>query len=189
MPYAYVRDVWNESTLTPDTYGWAFALCFKTSPTFNLTDTSIAYYETYRAEISSGKGSIGNVSLHAQAISDTGASNNFTFYLDHSWYNFTSDDDSTGSTGFYNGTSTNFDHGFGRSWDLSSGAPENLTITIYRENWIIHTVNSTDIHIQNPEVIQQITLHRYGNGFLYNTAILQDELDKINPFFPELKLL
>src|SRR5665647_1730310 len=38
LPYAYVRDFWNTTTQTDDTYGWVFALAFKTSPNFNVAD-------------------------------------------------------------------------------------------------------------------------------------------------------
>ncbi len=211
MPYAYVRNVWDNSTLTQDTYGWAFAFTFKTSPTFELSNDSVVYYyETYRAELTSEKGSIANISLKAWTTSDTfvsntnksvsvsttytsenitdaSTSNDFILYLDQSWYNFTYGD-TEGRAGAYNGTATNYRNGFGGNWNLSSDAPESLTLTIYRENWIIRTANSTDIHTANPEAIQTIQLQRYGNGFIYNTAIPQDEMDKINPLFPGLKI-
>jgi hypothetical protein len=188
MQYAYVRDVWNSSTLTSDTYGWAFKLSFKTSPTFNLTDDSVAYYETYRAELASEKGSIGNMTLSALATSNIGLNNNFTVYIDQ-WYNYTNDDKGgAGRSGWYNGTTINTKVGCGENWDLTSGEPQTLTITVYRQNWIIRTINTTEIHNGNPEPILQIPLQRYRNGFIYNTAIPQDELDKINPFFPELKM-
>ncbi len=211
MPYAYVRDVWDNSTLTHDTYGWAYAFTFKTSPAFELTNDSVAYYETYRAELTSEKGSIANMSLKAWAtsytpesntngsvsvstsytsenFSDASASNIFALYLDQSWYNFTYGDTEGRAGGDYNGIATNYRNGFGENWDLSSGAPESLTLTIYRENWIIRTLNSTEIHTASPEPVQTIQLQRYGNGFIYNTAIPQEEMDKINPLFPGLKI-
>ncbi len=212
MPYAYVRNVWDNSTLTDDTYGWAFAFTFKTSPTFELTNGSVAYYyETYRAELTSEKGSIANITLPVWTTSDTPVSNtngsgsvstsytsenisdasasndNFALYFDQNWYNFTYGDTS-GRAGPYDGVATNYRNGFGENWDLSSGAPETLTLTIYRENWIIRTPNSTEIHTASPEAIQTIQLQRYGNGFIYNTAIPQNEMDMINPLFPGLKI-
>ena len=189
MSYAYVRDIWNSSTLTDDTYGWAFALAFKTSPNFDVADLdSKVIYETYRAELTSEKGSIGNITISTFATPNTYPPMNFSLYLNQ-WYNFTDSKDSAGRAGWDNGTSTGFRNGFEENWDLSTGEPQTLTITIYRENWIIHSVNSTEIYHANPQVIQQFQLQKYGNGFLYNTAIPQNELDQINPMFPALKML
>ncbi|MCW3998977.1 MAG: hypothetical protein NWE93_01905 [Candidatus Bathyarchaeota archaeon] len=211
MPYAYVRDVWDNSTLTQDTYGWAFAFTFKTSPAFELTDDSVAYYETYRAELTSEKGSIANISLKAMAtsytpqsntngsvsvstsytgenISDASALNDFALYYDQSWHNFTYGDTEGSAGGYNDSVATNYRNGFGDNWNLSSGSPESLTLTIYRETWIIRTVNSTEIHVAGPEAIQTIQLQRYGNGFIYNTVIPQDEMDAINPLFPAYKI-
>ena len=189
LPYAYVRDFWNTTTQTNDTYGWVFALAFKTSPNFNVADLdSKVIYETYRAELSSEKGSIGNITLSTFATPNTNPPINFTLYLDQ-WYNFTETKDSNGRTGWDNGTSIGFKNGFGENWDLNLGTPETLTITVYRDSWIIRNGNFTEIHKANPEAIQQIQLQKYGNVFLYNTAIPQDELDKINPLFPALKML
>jgi hypothetical protein len=189
LSYAYVRNCWDNSTLTNDTYGWAFALAFKTSPNFNVSDIdSKVIYETYRAELSSENGSIGNITLSTYAKSNTIPPMNFSLYLD-GWYNFTENKGSGGLSGWDNGTSTGFRNGPGENWDLSSGIPEMLTITVYRDNWIIRNGNSTEIHKASPEAIQQIQLQKYGNGFLYNTAIPQNELDQINPFFPALKML
>jgi len=108
-------------------------------------------------------------------------------YLDQ-WYNFSDSKDSAGRAGSENGASIGFKNGFGENWDLTSGEPQTLTITIYRDTWIIRSVNSTEIFKSNPEAIQQVQLQKYGNGFLYNTAIPQNELDTINPLFPALKM-
>ena len=189
MSYAYIRDVWDNSTLTPDTYGWAFALAFTTSPNFDVADLdSKVIYETYRAELTTEKGSIGNITLSTFAIGSNSPPMNFSFYLNQ-WYNLTGSKDCAGRAGSANGNSTGFRNGADENWDLSTGEPQTLTITIYRENWIIHSVNSTEIYHANPQVIQQFQLQKYGNGFLYNTAIPQNELDKINPLFPALKML
>jgi hypothetical protein len=189
MSYAYIRDVWNNNTLTADTYGWAFALAFKTSPNFDVADLdSKVIYETYRVELTSETGSIGNITISTFATPNTSPPMNFSLYLNQ-WYNFTGSKDSAGRAGWDNGTSTGFRNGAGENWDLSTGEPQTLTITVYRDNWIIHSTNSTEIYHAAPETVQQFQLQRYRNGFLYNTAIPQNELDKINPLFPALKML
>jgi hypothetical protein len=188
MSYAYIRDVWDNSTLTDDTYGWAFALGFTTSPTFDVADLdSKVIFETYRAELTSEKGSIGNITLSTFATPNTSPPMNFSFYLNQ-WYNLTGSKECAGRAGSNNGTSTGFRNGADENWDLSTGEPQTLTITIYRDNCIIHSVNSTEIYHATPEAVQQFQLQKYGNGFLYNTAIPQNELDEINPMFPALKM-
>jgi hypothetical protein len=188
MSYAYIRDVWNSSTLTNDTYGWAFALAFTTSPNFDIADLdSKVIFETYRAELTTEKGSIGNITLSTFATPDTSPPMNFSLYLNQ-WYNLTGNKECAGRAGSNNGTSTGFRNGADENWDLSTGEPQTLTITVYRDNCIIHSVNSTELYNTNAEVIQQFQLQKYGNGFLYNTAIPQNKLDKINPMFPVLEM-
>ena len=188
MSYAYIRDVWNSSTLTDDTYGWAFALAFTSSPNFDVAflDSQVIF-ETYRAELTSEKGSIGNITLSTFATPNTSPPMNFSLYINQ-WYNLTGSKECAGRAGFNNGTSTGFRNGADENWDLSTGEPQTLTITIYRDNCIIHSVNATEIYHADPEVVQQFQLQKYGNGFLHNTAIPQNELDTINPMFPELKM-
>jgi hypothetical protein len=188
MSYAYIRDVWNSSTLTDDTYGWAFALAFTSSPNFDVAflDSQVIF-ETYRAELTSEKGSIGNITLSTFATPNTSPPMNFSLYINQ-WYNLTGSKECAGRAGSNNGTSTGFRNGADENWDLSTGEPQTLTITIYRDNCIFHSVNSTEIYNADPEVVQQFQLQKYGNGFLHNTAIPQNELDTINPMFPALKM-
>lgn len=191
MSYVYVRNVWDNNTLKNDTYGWAFSVIFKTSPNFDLTDESVAYYETYRAELSSDGISIGNISLSAMATAGiNGPPANLTFFLDN-WYNFTFGIDKSpiGREGPYNGTAQNYKNGYDDNWNLTTGEPPTLTMKIYRENTIMRTLNTTQIYSdKNPEPIIQFQLIRYRDGFLYNTAIPMQELDQINPFFARSKI-
>ncbi len=192
MSYAYVRNVWDNNTLTNDTYGWAFSVIFKTAPNFDLTDDSVAYYETYRVELSSDGTSIGNITLSAMATTGiNGPPANFTFFL-NDWYIFTileNDKGPVGREGPYNGTALNFKHGYDDNWNLSTAQPETLTMKIYRQNTIMRTLNTTEIYSdENPEPIMQYQLIRYRDGYLYNTAIPMQELDQINPFFARPKM-
>jgi hypothetical protein len=190
MPYAYVRNVWDNTTLTNDTYGWAFSVLFKTTPISDLTDDSVAYYETYRAELSSNDVSIGNISLNAMATTGINGPANLTFFLDN-WYNFSLENDKGpwGRTGPYNSTALNNKNGYDSNWNLTAGEPQSLTMKIYRENSITRTLNSTQIYVnENPEPIMQIELISYRDGYLYNTGIPMYELDQINPLFPMLKM-
>ncbi len=191
MPYAYVRNVWDNNTLTNDTSGAAFMVCFKTSPKFDLTDDLVAYAETYRAEIYTDKVSIGNITLRSYAISPSGINQNnkidniTSFLMD--WSNIETDDKATAeaTSAWSNGTSKIYRNGYDNNWNLTTGAPQSLTMKIYRENSMIRTINSTQIILdENPEPIMQFDLTRYRDGYLYNTDIPMQELDKINPLSP-----
>lgn len=190
LPYAYIGNYWdNNTTPTDQTYGWVFALAFRTSPNFDLsTMNANVVYETYRAEVSSEKGPVGNITLSTFAKSASLAPMNFSIYLG-GWYNFTDSKDASGQSTWENGTAVGFKNGFGENWNRSQGAPETLYITVYRDNWILVNENSTVIHQASPEAILRIQLQRYHDGFLYNTAIPQNELDQINPLFPAQKML
>ena len=197
VPYAYVRNVWDNSTLTNDTNGEAFSVGFETSPNFDLTDELVAYYETYRAEICADGVSIGNITMRSFAISPSGINannklDNITAFLEE-WCNFETDERPTYVAlrgGWSNGTSQTFRTGFADNWNLTTGQPESLTMKIYRENFMIRTVNSTQIILnENSEPIMQFELTRYRDGYLYNTAIPLQELDQINPLFPMPKIL
>ncbi|XHH09020.1 MAG: hypothetical protein ACFCUE_15875 [Candidatus Bathyarchaeia archaeon] len=192
MAYAYVRNVWDNTTLTNETYGWAFSFVFETAPIFGLTDDSVAYYETFRAELSSDDVSIGNISLSAMATTGiNGPPANLTFFLDN-WYNYTAfetEKGPVGRAGPYNGTAQNFKNGYDYNWNLTTGQPQSLVMKIYRENSIIRTLNSTQIYSdENSEPIMQLKLIPYRDGYLYNTGIPMQELDLINPLFPMEKM-
>lgn len=58
-----------------------------------------------------------------------------------------------------------------------------LTITVHRLGWTTFTNNST-IVTQTNEVIAQIQLEKFGDGFLYNNLIPADKLSQIDPASP-----
>lgn len=191
VPYAYVRNLWDNSTLTNDTDGAAFSVGFETSPNFDLTDELVAYYETYRGEICADGVSIGNITMRSFAISPSGINennklDNITAFI-QDWCNIETDDYPTyiAIGGWSNGTSQTFKNGHDNNWTLTTGQPESLTMKIYLENSMIRTLNSTQIILnENPEPLMQLELTRYRDGYLYNTAFPQQELDQFNPLFP-----
>jgi hypothetical protein len=61
---------------------------------------------------------------------------------------------------------------------------ETLTITIYRKGWTTFTGNSTIFTSANNEIVDQIQLDKYGDGFLYNDMIPEDELSTIDLWNP-----
>jgi len=61
---------------------------------------------------------------------------------------------------------------------------ETLTITLYRKGWTTFTGNSTIFTSANNEIVGQIQLEKYGDGFLYNDMIPEDQLSTIDLWNP-----
>lgn len=67
---------------------------------------------------------------------------------------------------------------------------ETLSITVYRLGWATFTGNSTLFTSANNEIVDHIQLEKFGDGWLYNTLVPEDELsttDLLQPLsFEEL---
>jgi hypothetical protein len=61
---------------------------------------------------------------------------------------------------------------------------ETLYITIRRIGWVTFTGNSTEVTLANNEIVDQIQLEKFGDGFLYNTLVPEDELSTIDLLHP-----
>jgi hypothetical protein len=70
----------------------------------------------------------------------------------------------------------------------SSGAPSTITLTLQRVGW--WTVKDGSVSIAaNPErdeVLLQVQLEAFGDGFLYNELVPEEKLAQIDPFDPPL---
>ena len=70
----------------------------------------------------------------------------------------------------------------------SSGAPSKITLTLQRVGW--WTVKDGSVSItanpENDEVLLQVQLEVFGDGFLYNTLVPEDKLAQIDLFAPLL---
>jgi len=61
---------------------------------------------------------------------------------------------------------------------------ETLSITIYRIGWVTFTGNSTVVTLANNEIVDQIQLEKFGDGWLYNNLVPEDELSTIDLLDP-----
>lgn len=57
---------------------------------------------------------------------------------------------------------------------------ETLTITIRRVGWVTFTANSTLVTLANNELVEQVQLEKFGEGFLYNNVAPEEELSTID---------
>jgi len=192
IPYAYVGNYWdnNSETIAQNTYGYIYSIAFITSPNFDLqTVASDAVFEYYLVEVSSEKGSIGNVTYATEAIKDRSKPLDFILYM-HEWFGISGNStESFMMSGWGNGTSLGFRTGPGADWNRSLGEPETIFITVRRQGWIILNDNSTVAHLADSEVILEIQLEKYGYGFLYNNIIPESELSNIDPVMPQIYLM
>ena len=73
--------------------------------------------------------------------------------------------------------------------DSSFGEPETMSVQISLLGWIALRGNFTDtVILEEPDVVAEAQLEKFGDGFLYNTLIPEDELSGLDPFNPYGKL-
>jgi hypothetical protein len=200
VPYAYIANYWDNSSETNKTTSlWAwdensnrvnmlFTIALNATPNFDpQTVAQDAILENYQVEIVSDKGSVGNVTYSVYVNCNSSEPfQNFNFYRDH-WFDYNSTRDSFIMYSSINGTSITFKTGPGLDWNRSLGEPETLSINVRRQGWVILNDNSTTAYLADPEVILQIQLEKFGDGFLYNNLVPEDELSKIDPLLPNAK--
>ena len=200
VPYAYIANYWDNSIETNRTASlWAlnenpnnvkmlFTIALNATPNFDpQTVAQDAIFEIYQVEIVSDKGSVGNVTYSVYAnCNSSKLPQDFYFHRDQ-WFDANSTKDSFVMYWTINGTSVTFKMGHGLDWDRSLGEPETLSIKVRRQGWVILNNNSTTAYLADPEVILQIQLEKFGDGFLYNNLVPEDELSKIDPFLPNAK--
>lgn len=203
IPYAYVGDYWdnNSQTFSPTSVhvfymenfssdiNMIYTIAFNSTPKFDpKTIDADAIFEYYLIDVSSEKGLIGNLTYFTSVNCNSSKQyDNFHFSRDQ-WFDSNSTDAfSIASWG--NNPTLGFKCGTGTNWNHNLGEPETLFITVRRQGWVILNDNSTVAHLANPDVILQIQLEKYGDGFLYNNIIPEDELAQINPLTPQHKML
>ena len=73
--------------------------------------------------------------------------------------------------------------------DSTLGEAETMSIQVSLLGWIALRGNSTDtIILEEPKVVTEAQLEKFGDGFLYNTLIPEDQLSGIDPLNPSGKL-
>jgi len=79
--------------------------------------------------------------------------------------------------------------GGGTNWVPTFGEPETIFISVNRLGWITINGDSREtVVLSEPEVVAEAQLEKFGDGFLYNAIIPEDELSQINLLNPSGKL-
>jgi hypothetical protein len=68
----------------------------------------------------------------------------------------------------------------------SAGQPNTISVSVRRLGWLTYTGNSAQTTFAADDVIAQVQLERFGNGFLYNTVVPEDSLSQIDFFSPPI---
>jgi hypothetical protein len=63
---------------------------------------------------------------------------------------------------------------------------ETLTITIRRVGWVTIRGDSHTVTLVDNEVVEDIQLQKYGDGFIYNNIVPEDQLATIDPINPPI---
>ena len=78
-----------------------------------------------------------------------------------------------------------FSSGGSEMWEPNS-EPETISISVHRLGWFTVNGDSSEaVILSEPEVVAEIQLEKFRDGFLYNTVIPEDELSQVdltNPF-------
>jgi hypothetical protein len=61
---------------------------------------------------------------------------------------------------------------------------ESLSITIRRIGWVTFSGDTTVVTLANNETVNHIQLNKFGDGFLYNTIIPEEELQTVDLRWP-----
>ena len=161
---------------------------------FNFTrlsekvDPCDAKFMVYLIKFYSDKGFIGNLGMWEGIIynSDLVGEPPLRFYFDYL-------DEFFGGHPLSGGGSIHTKWDVGKSRMCASGGlwhstfeePESIFVNVNLLGWIAITGNSTDtVILGEPEVVAEAQMEKFGDGFLYNTLIPEDELsdfDTLNP--------
>jgi len=185
----------DESRLVSSQYLIALNLTLNVDARNYPADARVEYYEI---DVESDKQHIENIcwfvgtNLKSDAFDFSDFMQNFHFARDD-WfdtYNFDG-----GNTGLSNGVvHKNWEADVSLLWRVGRGGSgtinssgtsdmvtalreaETLTITIRRIGWVTFTSNSTTVSLANNEIVEQVHLEQFGEGFLYNNVLTEEEL-------------
>ncbi len=189
----------NETRLVSSQYLIALNLTLNVDTTNYPADARIEYYQI---DLSSDKGPVENIcwfvgtNLNDSSFSFQDFIEDFHFARDD-W--FDTDTFRTGSNDLSNGVvRRNWATGFSLLWQVDrsgsgtighSGSSdlvsslreaETLSISIRRIGWVTFTANSTIVKLANNELVEQIQLEKFGEGFLYNNLVPEEKLSTID---------
>lgn len=204
VPYVYWTANTSEGGATyitgPGTFGEAFkiALNLTASPDVAKSTLPGARIEYYQMQVYSDQGQIANLTYYF-GVNCTGSvdpSSTFSFARAN-WFNTTT----IALAGFmpnFNGTlnpslstteggivSSTVGNSFGVPKEiLNLQNAQVLYIDVRRLGYVTFNGNSTVVTLSDSGIDQHMELTKYGDGFLYNTIIPQNELAQANPLYP-----
>jgi hypothetical protein len=74
-------------------------------------------------------------------------------------------------------------------WDSGFEEPGSIFVSMSLLGWVAQRGNSTDaVILEEPQVVAEAQLEKFGDGFLYNNLIPEDELSGLDPLNPYGKL-
>jgi hypothetical protein len=74
-------------------------------------------------------------------------------------------------------------------WDSGFEEPESIFASVSLMGWVTLRGNSTDsVVLDEPKVVAEVEMEKFGDGFLYNTLIPEDELSDLDPIKPYAEL-
>ena len=68
----------------------------------------------------------------------------------------------------------------------SAGEPNTITVSIYRVGWAAANGSSFSLFYDEcSEAIEEVQLEKFGDGFLYNTVVPQNQISQMDLFSPD----
>jgi hypothetical protein len=150
--------------------------------------SATAVFEYYSAEFSSETGSIANVTLYTYVHQSNKPFMNFSLLFKNEVLTSDRPQGSVGFTGTANGSFMGTVNCF-RDVLNQTVKPETLTLTVRRIGWIILNDDSTTVHLTDSDIVAQIQMQPYREGFIYNNVFAEEQLSQINPTMPQFTLI
>jgi hypothetical protein len=208
LTYAYISgDLWNDNrSINNGDWGWKYDVNYRTVPNIDMNAFPISQrfvaFEYYTLEVSTGNEVVAtllfNSITYSRGSASYSASHNSTLFsfTNQQWLSFNSSNrmfskanSQEGPVICGNGTAHGQVIGSASDWNISSGKPETIFLTVRRLGWVIIDNNSTTVHYASPEPLVRVQLQNYGDGFMYNKLFTENELAQINPVMPQFKFM
>jgi hypothetical protein len=183
VTYGYAESR-NTADLSEDGRVFKVVLNFTLISEVDLCD---AVYEVHQIEVYSDEGSIGNLTKaqgimfnHSTSTLRQGMSLNFDQFAEYG-------EVSSGASGSWpvNMSVLLFFLGEKTSCVPDFGEPETVFVRVSRLGLVTLKDGSSEVAVlSEPEVVAEAQLEKFGDGFLYNTIIPEEQLPEIDPFNP-----
>jgi hypothetical protein len=196
--FSFPRDFeMNETNSVSEEHMVVLNLTLNVDTTNEPTDARIEYYQI---DVSSDKGPVENMHWQVGTNSNSSFGRDDFHFMRDDWFDTEVFDPLTGGGGGL--IRHNWTAGLSILWpEAGSGSgtigssgtsrvvsalreAETVFISVYRIGWVTFTDNSTIVTLANNELVDQIQLEKFGDGFLYNNLVPEDELATIDLLDP-----